>query len=82
VPVAASPALVGKHIIIQNNQGTALVLEPGRTYHQVAKNQIATQIDRYWPIPAQETLAYAPPVADGNRLYIRGERYLYCIGAK
>jgi hypothetical protein len=82
VPVAASPALVGKHIIIQNNQGTALVLEPGRTYRQVGKNQIATQIDRYWPIPAQETLAYAPPVADGNRLYIRGERYLYCIGEK
>jgi outer membrane protein assembly factor BamB len=82
VPVAASPTLVGKHVIIQNNQGTALVLEPGRTYRQVGKNQIATQIDRYWPVPAQETLAYAPPVADGNRLYIRGERYLYCIGEK
>jgi hypothetical protein len=82
VPATASPALVGKHIVIQNNQGTALVLEQGKTYRQVGKNQIATQIDRYWPVPAQETIGYAPPVADGGRLYIRGERNLYCIGAK
>lgn len=39
-------------------------------------------LERDWPIPAQETLAYAPPIADGNRLYLRGERYLYCIGEK
>ncbi len=82
VPVAASPALIGKHIVIQDNQGTALALEPGPKYHLTAKNRIATQIDRHWPIPAQETIGYAPPVADGGRLYIRGERYLYCIGAK
>jgi outer membrane protein assembly factor BamB len=82
VPVTASPALLGKHIVIQNNQGTALVLDPGRAYREARQNQIATQLDRYWPVPAQETLSYAPPVPDGDRLYIRGERYLYCIGAK
>jgi outer membrane protein assembly factor BamB len=82
VPVTASPALIGKHIVIQDNQGTALVLEPGPMYQVTAKNQIATQMDRYWPVPAQETIGYAPPVADGGRLYIRGERYLYCIGEK
>jgi hypothetical protein len=82
VPAAASPALIGKHIVIQNNQGTSLVLEPGAKYQVAGKNQIATQMDRFWPIPAQETIGYAPPVADGARLYIRGERYLYCIGAK
>jgi outer membrane protein assembly factor BamB len=82
VPVTASPTLIGKHIVVQNNQGTALVLEPGPRYQVTTKNQIATQMDRYWPIPAQETIGYAPPVADGSRLYIRGERYLYCIGEK
>ena len=65
-----------------DNQGTALVLKPGRTFQQVARNRIATQLDRYWPIPAQETIAYAPPIADGKRLYLRGERYLYCLGEK
>jgi outer membrane protein assembly factor BamB len=82
VPVAASPTLIGKHIVIQDNQGTALVLEPGRTFKQVRKNRLATQLDRFWPVPAQEFVGYSPPVADGNRLYIRGERYLYCIGAR
>jgi outer membrane protein assembly factor BamB len=82
VPVAASPTLVGKHIVIQDNQGAALVLEPGRTFRQVRKNHIGTQLERWWPVPAQETIGYSPPVPDGDRLYIRGERYLYCIGAR
>ncbi|OAI47567.1 hypothetical protein AYO44_01435 [Planctomycetaceae bacterium SCGC AG-212-F19] len=82
VAVAASPTLIGKHIVIQDNQGTALVLEPGRTFRQVGKNRLATVLERWWPIPAQETTGYSPPVPDGNRLYVRGERYLYCIGAK
>lgn len=82
VPVAASPTLVGKHIIIQDNQGTALVLEPGPDYRAVKQNHIATQLDRYWPVPAQETISYSPPVPDGKRMFIRGERYLYCVGAK
>jgi hypothetical protein len=80
LPVAASATLLGKHIVIQDNQGKALVLEPGREFRQIARNHIATQLDRYWPIPAQETLGYSPPVPAGNRLYLRGERYLYCIG--
>jgi outer membrane protein assembly factor BamB len=82
VPVAASPTLVGKHILIADNQGTTLVLEPGPTYKLVATNRIDTQLDRAWPIPAQETLMYSPPIADGKRLYLRGEAYLYCVGEK
>jgi hypothetical protein len=82
VAVAASPTLVGKHLMVMDNQGTTLVLQPGREFQVVAQNRIATQLDRPWPIPAQETLCYAPPLPDGNRLYLRGERYLYCIGEK
>ena len=51
------------------------MLEPGRVFKQVRKNHIATQMDRYWPVPAQETVGYSPPVPDGERMYIRGERY-------
>jgi outer membrane protein assembly factor BamB len=82
LPVAASATLIGKHIVIQDNQGRALVLQPGRTFRQVGMNRIATQIDRWWPIPAQETIGYSPPIPDGKRIYLRGERYLYCIGEK
>ncbi len=65
-----------------DNQGTALLLKPGRTFQQVARNRIASQFDRPWPVPAQETIAYGPPAADGNRFCLRGERSLYCIGEK
>jgi outer membrane protein assembly factor BamB len=81
VAVAASPTLVGKHVLINDNQGTTLVLQPGPKYKLVAKNRLQTQLDRPWPIPAQETIGYAPPIADGDRLYLRGEAHLYCIGA-
>jgi len=82
VPVAASPALIGGHIYIMDNQGTTIVIEPGPECKIVARNRLATQLDRTLPIPAQETIAYAPPITDGKRLFIRGEAFLYCIGEK
>ncbi len=82
VAVAASNTLAGKHVFISDNQGTTLVLEPGPAYKVAARNRIGTVLDRAWPVPAQETLCYAPPLADGGRLYMRGEAYLYCVGEK
>lgn len=81
VPVAASPTLIGQHIFLCDNQGTTVVIEPGREYKEVARNRIETVLDRHLPLPAQETLVYAPPITDGHNIYLRGERYLYCIGA-
>lgn len=78
--VAASPTSVGEHIFIVDNQGTTLVLTQGAEPKVVHRNVIATQLDRSLPLPSQEILAYAPPVVSGDRLYLRGERYLYCIG--
>jgi outer membrane protein assembly factor BamB len=82
IGVAASPTLLGKYIAVMDNQGSCLVFEPGRVFKQVAMNRIQTMLPRDWPIPPQETIANGPPVPDGDRLYIRGEQYLYCIGAK
>jgi len=82
VAVAASPTLIGKHIAVCDNQGTTVLLEPGPTFKMVAKNRIETQMERKTPIPAQETLTYSPPLAEGGRIYLRGEGYLYCIGEK
>jgi outer membrane protein assembly factor BamB len=82
VPVAASPTLIGNSILVPDNQGTTVVVATGREFKVLGRNRIETRLDRVWPIPAQETLAYAPPIADANCLYLRGERYLYCIGEK
>jgi outer membrane protein assembly factor BamB len=78
--VAASPTLVGEHVVILDNQGTALVLTQGPEPKLVHTNVIGTVLERRVPLPGQEILSYAPPVVDGDRLYLRGERFLYCIG--
>lgn len=82
VPVAASATLIGKHIFVCDNQGTTAVIQPGHKYHLLSRNKIATVLDRGRPIPAQETLTYSPPIADGGRIYLRGEAFMYCIGEK
>jgi hypothetical protein len=80
MPVAASPTLVGRHIVVMDNQGNTVVLEPGAECRIVAHNRIANQIARDWSMTTLELNTYAPPVPDGNRMYIRGEQHLYCIG--
>jgi outer membrane protein assembly factor BamB len=78
--VAASPTLVGNFIVVMDNQGNSVTLEPGPECKIIARNRLATQLQRDWPITTQEFISYSPPVADGKRMYLRGERYLYCIG--
>ena len=82
IRIAASPTLVGKNIILMDNQGHSIAVEPGSECKIVARNFLGTQIQRDWPMTTQEYVGYTPPVADGARLYIRGERYLYCIAGK
>jgi outer membrane protein assembly factor BamB len=81
MPVAASCTLIGKHVVVMDNQGHSVVLEPGGECREVARNRIAMQVQRDWATTTQEYTTYAPPVADGNRMYIRGERHLYCMGS-
>lgn len=79
IPISASPTLIGGSIYILDNNGTTLVIEPGRAFKQIACNRILTELPRTSAISPQEAISYAPIVADGDRLYLRGERYLYCI---
>ena len=82
IGVAASATLGGKYIYVLDNQGTCVVLEPGRQFKQVAVNRIETILPRDWPIPPQEILSNAAPAFDGKRIYLRGEKYLYCVGER
>jgi len=79
--VAASPTLVGKFIVVMDSQGHAVTLEPGAAIKEIARPLLATQLPRDWPITSIEYTSYSPPVPDGDRLYLRGERHLYCIGS-
>jgi outer membrane protein assembly factor BamB len=79
--IGATPsvALGGKHIYLIDNQGVCVVIEPGRTFKQVAYNRIDTMMQHPWPLTTRERIE-ASPVFDGQDLFIRGEKNLYCIG--
>jgi len=89
--VCASPTLAGQHIYLFGPNGLTLVIKPGRKYERVARNRI----ERLLPGRLEGAAVRSPqdplgdrypectvssPVFDGNRLYYRAERFLYCIG--
>jgi outer membrane protein assembly factor BamB len=73
-----SPSLAGGNIYLVGNTGTTLVIKPGRTYQQLAKNKIESLFYRRWATRLERFVA--APTFDGNCIYLRGERYLYCLG--
>jgi outer membrane protein assembly factor BamB len=67
----ASPAAAAGRIYITDRDGTTLVLKAGDALEVLATNRLGDPID-------------ASPVIVGKQLFLRGEKYLYCIeeGAK
>lgn len=77
----ASPTQAGKYIYLFGNQGTCLVIRPGRRYDQVAKNRIEHIGDLEGsPCRGRLEQTMTCPVFEGSRLYYRGMDYLHCIG--
>jgi len=75
--LSTSPTLAGKYIYIMDNQGTTLVIEPGKEYKEVARNVIEESKDG-----KEQAQNLATPVFEGTRMYYRTPGYLYCIGPK
>jgi outer membrane protein assembly factor BamB len=73
----ASPTLAGKFIYLYDNQGTTIVIRPGRKYDQVAINMVEE-----WRENKEREQNLATPVFDGSRMYYRTPGFLYCIGGK
>ncbi len=73
VGVCGSPTLAGKYIYITDNQGQTVIVEPGRTFKQVAKNILMN----YAGVRAEEN--QSTPWFEGDRMYYRGSSYMYCI---
>lgn len=66
--VYSSPAVAGGHVFVFDTRGKAVVFKTGRKYELVATNQLEG--------------TGASPVFDGKRLYVRGQKHLYCLQAK
>jgi len=75
--VGISPTLAGGNIYLFGNYGTTLVIKPGRSYEQLAKNKIESVLQRRWGIKPERFVA--APTFINKSLYLRSERYLYCI---
>lgn len=65
----ASPIAAAGRVYLVDREGTTLVLRQSDKLDVLATNRLDDPID-------------ASPVAVGKQLFLRGERYLYCIEAK
>ncbi len=63
-----SVTLARDYLYVSSDNGTTVVLQPGREYQEVARNSI-------------EALRSSPVFAN-DRMYVRGLQQLYCIGAE
>jgi outer membrane protein assembly factor BamB len=78
--IGISPSLAGNHIYFFGDAGACVVIEPGRTFKQIAKNKIENVFRGRWSERPERTVAN--PFFDGNRIYWRGESGLWCMGEK
>ena len=62
------------------DQGTCVVIEPGRTFKQVARLRIEAPL--VWNGSQRQEATISNPVFEGDRMYYRAECHLYCIGPK
>ncbi|HZZ82372.1 MAG TPA: PQQ-binding-like beta-propeller repeat protein [Gemmataceae bacterium] len=56
----------GKYIYVSSDNGTTIVLEPGREYKEIARNELET--------------FRSSPIFEGRRMYVRTQKHLWCIG--
>ena len=76
----ASVVLAGDRLYAFGMDGTTVVFKPGREYVELARNKIEDTVSRDWGVWPEGFAS--TPVAEGKCLYVRGDKYLYCIGEK
>lgn len=74
---SASPTLAGKFIYLMDNQGTTVVILPGKQYQAVAINVLEETKDGKAQVQNNSS-----PIFEGSRMYYRTPGFLYCIGDK
>ena len=75
----ASISVAGDMIFVQGSAGTMYVLKPGPTFDVLSRNRIETAMKIKW-WTCNEGIQ-SNPFFDGKNIYIRAERYMYCVGA-
>ncbi len=66
----ASPSLVGERVYLISTDGVTIIIEAGLKYKEIGRAELGEKV-------------YASPAFTDGRIYIRGEKNLFCIsGAK
>lgn len=65
----ASPVYAGGRLYFTDRDGVTVVLKPGDSLDVLATNKLGDPVD-------------ASPVPLGDRFYLRGEKFLWCIGER
>ncbi len=67
--VSSSAVLVGDRILVTDETGTTHVLQAGPAFKRLARNPLNERV-------------LASPALSGDRLFIRGQRYLWCLAGQ
>jgi outer membrane protein assembly factor BamB len=63
----SSPVLANGLVYMPNDDGLITVLKPGPTFEVIESNSIGERMN-------------ASPAISNGRIYLRGDKHLYCIG--
>ncbi len=63
----SSPVLADGMVYMPNDEGVITVIKPGPTYEYIAKNSIGERMN-------------ASPAISNGKIYLRGDKHLFCIG--
>ena len=78
----ANIALAGGHLYLMDEFGATLVLTPGTNYQEIAYNkfQDLEKMEKEHGNVNEAERFYGSPAFFGDRIFIRGSQYLYCLG--
>jgi len=65
----SSPTLAGDRLYVTSNKGVTLILGTGEEFKELGRNELGERVD-------------ASPAFQDGRLYLRGTKHLFALGAK
>ncbi len=65
----ASPGIVGNKLYLFSTKGVGIIIEIGPAFKEVGRNELGEAV-------------HASPAFQAGRMYVRGKKNLYCIGAQ
>lgn len=63
----SSPVLTNGLVYMPNDEGVITVIKPGKTFNEIARNSIGERMN-------------ASPAISNGKIFLRGEKHLFCIG--